>query len=828
MALDQSQIDVFNRALQNQVANINSASDDSDTTVTTSNAPSGAVLYAMEVANMSPSDYAQMSGISASTAQQMYDQGLSTGPYSTQTIPGTQTTWASLNQVPGMYDYVMQQSSVDDGNGDGNTVFDPSKAAQAVNSGMQNPIGIAKDYLTTQAQMVAMGSGVNSPTYFKDAVGYLANNGVSPNDIQALAQAGVNNGISTVNYMNANSSGFGGFLGKTLDAVASQVATPTGIASIIANTFLPGSGALVKTIADAAGGQQNLTSDLVGVAMAQYGTSVPGTSNITGALSNYVPSSVAQDMTAGALATAANLSQGKNLQDSLASGIATGVSTGLNNSASANSPYATPPGPAPVSTIDTSQLPSALNDIQPAPIQGPLSDTYALSGTTDGLGLKPDSTDSLAKPSSPSLTYEGGGQGITVNTDNGILSQLGVTPSNSQVVMGDPNSFINDPSVTGVAQQTTDQLSKLDKSGNYVITTTADPSTGNTGTVLTPATLPNNPIAGSSANNTSTTGTKTSGTTTTSPLSSVGSSSSNASSSGLSALSSAPSMLAGAPVYGTSSNVEQPLKQIYSNMIPESNNASTNQSTSNQQTSENDISNQLTPELLQELLNQQTKFVASGGSIDDQMMVKPIHTSPSMLGAAPTNEYYSSMGQKQNSRINALKSLYAGIGTRPSHPFNQMAKGGLPSKYEEASPKGHNPEFITGLTGYYAQGGGTGQSDDIPAMLHQGDYVMDADTVAALGDGSSKAGAHTLEKLRTEIPHHTHDHGEPVPAQIADGEYVFPASFVSSLGGGDNKRGAELLDKMREELRKHKRSAPTNKIPPKAKSPLSYLKSVKG
>jgi len=32
---------------------------------------------------------------------------------------------------------------------------------------------------------------------------------------------------------------------------------------------------------------------------------------------------------------------------------------------------------------------------------------------------------------------------------------------------------------------------------------------------------------------------------------------------------------------------------------------------------------------------------------------------------------------------------------------------------------------------------------------------------------------------------------------------------------------------MREAIRKHKRSAPPDKIPPKAKSPLEYLKGVK-
>ena len=172
-----------------------------------------------------------------------------------------------------------------------------------------------------------------------------------------------------------------------------------------------------------------------------------------------------------------------------------------------------------------------------------------------------------------------------------------------------------------------------------------------------------------------------------------------------------------------------------------------------------------------------------------------------------------------------LKQLMSQIS--PLGNMGGLARGGLPEKYHEAAPKGHNPEFVTGLTGYYADGGGTGQSDDIPAMLHDGDYVIDADAVAQLGDGSSKAGAQALEKFRKSVPHHAVG-GQPVPAKIADGEFVLPASFVTSLGGGDNKAGAKLLDKMREELRAHKRSAPLSKIPPKAKSPLDYLRMAKG
>lgn len=157
-----------------------------------------------------------------------------------------------------------------------------------------------------------------------------------------------------------------------------------------------------------------------------------------------------------------------------------------------------------------------------------------------------------------------------------------------------------------------------------------------------------------------------------------------------------------------------------------------------------------------------------------------------------------------------------------------LAHGGLPAQHHPDAPEGHNPEFITGKTGFYARGKGTGQSDDIPAMLHQGDFVMDADTVSAFGDGSSKAGAERLEQFRQSLPVRKAEGGAALPAKIADGEYVLPAAFVTKLGGNDNKRGAELLNKMREELRAHKRSAPDDKIPPKAKPPMEYLRMARG
>jgi hypothetical protein len=62
---------------------------------------------------------------------------------------------------------------------------------------------------------------------------------------------------------------------------------------------------------------------------------------------------------------------------------------------------------------------------------------------------------------------------------------------------------------------------------------------------------------------------------------------------------------------------------------------------------------------------------------------------------------------------------------------------------------------------------------------------------------------------------------------LADGEYVIDADVVAALGNGSNKAGSKVLDEFRENIRKHKRSADLDKIPPKAKSPLAYLKGAK-
>ena len=62
-----------------------------------------------------------------------------------------------------------------------------------------------------------------------------------------------------------------------------------------------------------------------------------------------------------------------------------------------------------------------------------------------------------------------------------------------------------------------------------------------------------------------------------------------------------------------------------------------------------------------------------------------------------------------------------------------------------------------------------------------------------------------------------------VEAAMAPGEYVFDAESVSALGDGNTEEGARKLDQMRKNIRQHKRGGALSSIPPRAHDPMKYL-----
>jgi hypothetical protein len=75
----------------------------------------------------------------------------------------------------------------------------------------------------------------------------------------------------------------------------------------------------------------------------------------------------------------------------------------------------------------------------------------------------------------------------------------------------------------------------------------------------------------------------------------------------------------------------------------------------------------------------------------------------------------------------------------------------------------HQPEFyseggLNSLENRYVKGAGDGTSDDVPAMLANGEFVIPADVVSKLGNGSNDAGANVLDEFLQVIRQHAQNH----------------------------------------------------------------------
>jgi hypothetical protein len=84
-----------------------------------------------------------------------------------------------------------------------------------------------------------------------------------------------------------------------------------------------------------------------------------------------------------------------------------------------------------------------------------------------------------------------------------------------------------------------------------------------------------------------------------------------------------------------------------------------------------------------------------------------------------------------------------------------MMRGGYPEMIGYPPEMGHGMpmrHFARGGSDYVPEDGvGDGRSDHVDAKLSPGEFVVDAETVALLGNGSNEAGARKLETMRQEI-----------------------------------------------------------------------------
>ena len=96
-----------------------------------------------------------------------------------------------------------------------------------------------------------------------------------------------------------------------------------------------------------------------------------------------------------------------------------------------------------------------------------------------------------------------------------------------------------------------------------------------------------------------------------------------------------------------------------------------------------------------------------------------------------------------------------------------------------------------------------------------------------LAAGGQFVGGGGLGRVQGLLRGGTSGQADAINARLSDGEYVIDADTVAALGDGNTEAGAKQLDRMREQIRRHKRSASPKNIPPAAKSPLAYLAGSK-
>jgi len=128
--------------------------------------------------------------------------------------------------------------------------------------------------------------------------------------------------------------------------------------------------------------------------------------------------------------------------------------------------------------------------------------------------------------------------------------------------------------------------------------------------------------------------------------------------------------------------------------------------------------------------------------------------------------HYAEGGEVPEAPSPFLKpELFRGRRFSPIGRFNSTQMPGYqPRQFADGGEvEGHNPQFfseggLNSLENTYVKGEGNGTSDSVPAMLANGEFVVPADVVSKLGNGSNDAGANVLDQFLATIREHAQKH----------------------------------------------------------------------
>lgn len=153
------------------------------------------------------------------------------------------------------------------------------------------------------------------------------------------------------------------------------------------------------------------------------------------------------------------------------------------------------------------------------------------------------------------------------------------------------------------------------------------------------------------------------------------------------------------------------------------------------------LEGQLSPQDMQQLQQVQQQ-PAQGQPMGALSQMQPAQGQPARPGMQPPQGRPGQPPQRQG----ALQMV------KPSQQnpnYRYFSYGKIPPSVVPNGGQAARPQGALG----YARGGGVsdGRTDDVPAVLSEGEYVMDAETVALLGNGSNEAGAKRLDQMRQAV-----------------------------------------------------------------------------
>jgi len=224
-----------------------------------------------------------------------------------------------------------------------------------------------------------------------------------------------------------------------------------------------------------------------------------------------------------------------------------------------------------------------------------------------------------------------------------------------------------------------------------------------------------------------------------------------------------------------------------------------------------------------------TDMPGAGGTVGGVDI--PAGLTPGGNSASTWEKYAKQFGLIKDDGTYDLKKLLAlagttvvGVGalTQPTQKIRSIAdlRTDMPAQ-SAMNTTGFSPETLAMMQRPMQTGSALQRvyAADMASPLTQGQ------TTRKYADGGEVMGA-LSQAFEGAVMGSDSGQSDLVEARLSPGEYVMDAESVSALGDGNTAAGIAKLDELRQQLRAQKRAAPNSEIPPQAQGPLSYMQGA--